>query len=166
MSLKLNPAGFTTINSSLDAFLHGAQAGDVEQAKRLHEMLEGMLTEREMPDGQMWLTGHGKEVLADMHHQLSECNGCGARLQDVVLDAVRLGPHKGSWRDTSSFFHDLQIATAVANELCEQRGAGLKPSVMQAAKTVSDSGDFDLSSLRIGEIYEEIASTVHGFREI
>ena len=155
-----------TINATLDAFLHGAQTGDVEQARKLHETLELMLIEREIPAGQMWLTEHGKEILANMHHQLSECNGCGERLRDVVLDAVRLGPHKGSWQDTSSFFHDLQIATAVANELCEQRGVGLRPSISRAAKSVANAGHFNLSPARIGEIYDEIASTVDGFREI
>ena len=46
------------INNSLDAYLHGAQEGDNDQARRLHEMLDFMLTEREIPDGQLWLTEH------------------------------------------------------------------------------------------------------------
>lgn len=154
------------INASLDSFLHGAQMGDVEQARQLHEMLEQMLTEREISDGQLWLTDHGRQVLADMHRQLSECDGCGEHLRDVVLDAVRLGPHKGNWHDTSSFFHDLQIATAVANELCIQREAGLDRSIARAANKVSESGEFLLDPARISEIYEEIADTVDGFKEI
>jgi hypothetical protein len=36
-----------TINASLDACLHGAKEGDSDQARRLHEMLDLMLTERE-----------------------------------------------------------------------------------------------------------------------
>ena len=52
-----------TINASLDAYLHGAQEGDTSQARRLHEMLDFMLTEREMPEGQLWLTEHGKMLL-------------------------------------------------------------------------------------------------------
>lgn len=155
-----------TINASLDAFLHGAQSGDVEQARRLHEMLEQMLTERAIPDGQLWLTDHGRQVLADMHRQLSECDGCGERLRDVVLDAVRLGPHKGSWPDTSSFFHDLQIATAVANELCIQRESGLDRSVARAATKVAESGEFLMDPARISDVYEEISLTVDGFKEI
>ena len=40
-----------TINDSLDAYLHGAEEGDPYQARHLHEMLDLMLTEREIPAG-------------------------------------------------------------------------------------------------------------------
>lgn len=155
-----------TINASLDAFLHGSRAGDVEQARHLHEMLDLMLTEREGPDGQLWLTDHGKMLLADMHRELSKCDGCGDRLRDIVLDAVRLGPHKGHWHDTSSFVRDLQIATAVADELCAQRDAELKPDLGGAAEIVSERGGFGMSPPQICEVYEQIAESVEGFREI
>jgi hypothetical protein len=155
-----------TINASLDAYLHGAQAGEAHQARRLHEMLDLMLTEREIPDGQLWLTEHGKMLLADMHRQIGHCEGSGDRLRDTVLDAVYLKPHKGHWRDTCSYLHDLRIATTVANELCKQRDAGSKPNLTQAAKAISDRGEFDLEPSRICEVYDEIAATIDGFREI
>jgi hypothetical protein len=155
-----------TINTSLDAYLHGAKEGDTDQARRLHEMLDFMLTERELPDGQLWLTEHGKMLLADMHRQLSQCGGGGDQLRDTVLDAVQLKPCKGHWRDTCSYLRDLRIATTVANELCEQRDAGREPNVPQAAKAVADRGEFGLDPSRICEVYDEIASTVGGFKEI
>jgi hypothetical protein len=154
------------INASLDAYLHGAQEGDAHQARRLHEMLDFMLTEREISDGQLWLTDHGKMLLANMHRQLSHCEGDGDQLRDTVLDAVQLKPHKGHWQDTCSFLRDLRIATTVANELCEQRDAGNKPDVTQAAQAVAERGEFNLSASRICEVYDEIALTVGGFREI
>jgi len=40
-----------SINASLDAFLHGAQEGDADQARQLHQMLDLMLTERERTVG-------------------------------------------------------------------------------------------------------------------
>ncbi|MBT8047055.1 MAG: hypothetical protein HKN57_08845 [Xanthomonadales bacterium] len=156
----------STIDASIDAYLHGAKTGDVKQAKRLHEMLEQMLIGRELPEGQMWLTNHGREVLADMHAQLSKCDDCDERLRDVVLDAVRLGPRKGNWHDTSSFFHDLQIATTVANELCVQREEGLAQNVELAAQTIAEGGKFDLTPNQINAIYDAIADTVEGFKEI
>jgi len=156
----------TTINSSLDAFLHGAQEGDTYQARRLHEMLDLMLTERDSPDGQLWLTDHGKMLLAEMHRQLSHCEGRGDKLRDKVLDAVQLKPHKGKWQDTCSFVHDLRIAISVANELCQQRDAGGQPDLSEAAQAVARRGDYDLEPSRLCEVYDEIASTVGGFEEI
>jgi len=155
-----------TINISLDAYLHGAKEGDTDQARRLHEMLDLMLTEREIPDGQLWLTDHGKMLLADMHRQLSQCGGSGDQLRDTVLDAVQLKPWKGHWKDTCSYVRDLRIAIAVASEICEQRDAGGESNVTQAAKAVADSGEFGLNPTRICEVYDEIASTVGGFKEI
>jgi len=152
------------INTSLDAYLHGAKKGDADQARRLHEMLDLMLTERKIPDGQLWLTDHGKVLLADMHRQLSQCEG--DHLRDTILDAVQFKPRKGHWQDTCSYLRDLRIATSVANELCEQRDAGRKPNITQAAKAVADRGEFGLSPTRICEVYDEIASTLGGFREI
>jgi len=156
----------TTINASLDAYFHGAQEGDADQARRLHKMLDSMLTEREIPDGQLWLTDHARMLLANMHRQLSHCDGSGDQLRDTVLDAVQLMPHKGHWQDTCSYLCDLRTAIAVANELCEQRAAGKEPNVTQAVKSVADGGEFGLDPFRIREIYDEIASTIGGFREI
>jgi len=154
------------INASLDAFLHGAQEGDALKARQLHEMLDAMLIEREMAEGKLWLTEHGKMLLADMHRQLSKCEGSGNQLSDIVLEAVQFKPHKGHWDDTCSYLHDLRVAITVANELCAQRKAGQEPDVFSAAKVVADSGEFGMDHDRIIEIYEEIASTVHGFRNI
>ena len=154
-----------SINDSLDAYLHGAEEGDPYQARHLHEMLDLMLTEREIPAGQLWLTDHGKSLLADMHRQLSHCEGGGEHLRDTVLDAVQFRPRKDGWQDTYSYLRDLKIAITVANELCEQRCAGGKPSVTEAAKTIADRGEFGLDPARICEVYDEIASTVGGFRE-
>jgi hypothetical protein len=154
-----------SINTALDAYLHGAKDGDIKQAQQLHEMLDFMLTEREIPDGQLWLTEHGKMLLADMHRQLSHCEGEGNQLRDTVLEAVQLKPHQGKWKDTCSYVRDLKIAITVANELCEQRGAGRNPDITEAAKAVADSGEFDLDTPSICEVYDEIASTVGGFRE-
>jgi hypothetical protein len=155
-----------TINASLDAYLHGATEGDTHQAQHLHEMLGSMLTGKETPEGQLWLTEHGKMLLADMHRQLSHCDCDDERLLSAVLDAVQLKPHQGKWKDTSSFVRDLRIAVTVANELCEQRDSGLLPDPKWAADRIAEGGDFSLDSSRILEIYEEIASTVGGFREI
>jgi hypothetical protein len=154
------------IDKSLDAYLHGAREGDARQARKLHEMLDRMLTEREMPDGQLWLTDHGKMLLAEMHRELSHCEGGGDQLNDTVLEAVQLRPHKGHWRDSCSFVHDLRIAIAVANDLCEQRNNGEKPDISKAAQTVSDHDESGLNPTAVREIYDEIASTVSGFREI
>ena len=154
------------IDTSLDAYLHAAQEGDARQARKLHELLDQMLTEREMPDGQLWLTDHGKMLLAEMHRELSHCEGEGGRLSDTVLEAVQLRPHKGHWRDSCSFVHDLRIAIAVANDLCEQRNNGEKPDISKAAQTVADHEESGLNPSDVREIYDEIASTVGGFREI
>jgi hypothetical protein len=154
-----------SINTALDAYLHGAQEGDFHQARQLHEMLDLMLTERELPDGQLWLTEHGKMLLADMHRQLSHCAGEGDQLRDTVLEAVQLKPHQGKWKDTCSYVRDLKIAITVANELCEQRNTGRNPDITEAAQVVADSGEFDMDLSRICEVYDEIASTVGGFRE-
>lgn len=154
------------INASLDACLHGAKEGDTNQARRLHELLDLMLTERDTEDGQMWLTDHGRMLLAGMHRQLSHCEGGGPQLQESVLDAVQLKPSQGHWQDTCEYLHDLRVAISVANELCEQRAAGGEPSVSAAAEAVAKRAEFDLSSSRVLEVYEEVASTLGGFREI
>ena len=155
-----------TIDASLDAFLHGAEEGDTHQAQRLHAMLDLMLTEGETPNGRMWLTDHGRMLLAEMHRQLSHCKGSGEHLKDTVLEAVQLRPHEGHWRDTCSYLRDLRIAITVANELCEQRNAGAEPDTTLAVQAVADRGEFGLPATRIRDIYEEIASTVGGFKEI
>jgi hypothetical protein len=154
------------INATLDACLHGARDGDVAQARRLHEMLDMMLTEREAPEGKLWLTDHGRMVLAEMHRQLSRCEGADADMRETVLKAVQLKPSTGPWNDTCSFLRDLRIATTVANELCEQRNAGSKPDLTLAAQTIADRGEFDLEPASICAVYDQIASTVVGFREI
>jgi hypothetical protein len=156
----------STINASLDAYLHGAKAGDTHQARQLHEMLDLMLTEQEKPEGKLWLTDHGKMMLAEMHRQLSHCEGTGNQLSDTVLDAVQLKPRKGLWRDTCSYVHDLKVAIAVASELCEQRDSDQELNLAEAARAVADRGEFDLDQSRICEIYDEVASTVGGFKEI
>jgi len=155
-----------TINASLDACLHGAKEGDIDQARHLHELLDLMLMERETEKGRMWLTDHGKMLLAGMHRQLSHCEGSGPRLQESVLDAVQLKPHQGQWHDTCEYLHDLRVAIAVANELCEQRSGGGKPNVGKAARAVAEGGEFDMPAERIHEVYDEIASTLGGFKEI
>jgi len=154
------------INASLDAFLHGAQEGDALKARQLHEMLDAMLIEREMAEGKLWLTDHGKMLLAEMHRELSKCEGSGHQLSDIVLEAVQFKPHKGHWDDTCSYLHDLTIAITVANELCAQRKAGQESDVFGAAKVVAESGEFNMDHDQIIGIYEEIASTVSGFRNI
>jgi hypothetical protein len=154
------------INATLDAYLHGARDGDVLQARRLHEMLDSMLTEREISDGQLWLTDHARMVLADMHRQLSQCKGDGENLRETVLEAVQYKPHTGHWHDTCDYLHDLRIALSVTNELCAHRAAGKDPDVGRAAKAVAASGEFGLDASRIKAVYEEIASSVSGFKEI
>jgi hypothetical protein len=154
------------IDKSLDAFLHGAQEGDARQARKLHELLDQMLTEREIPDGQLWLTDHGRMLLAEMHRELSHCEGGGHQLSTTVLEAVQLRPHRGHWRDSCSFVHDLRIAIAVANDLCEQRNKGEKPDISKAAQAVADIEETGLNPSAVQEIYDEIAATVGGFREI
>ena len=154
------------INASLDAYLHGARDGDVNQARCLHDMLDKMLTEQETDEGRYWLTDHARMLLADMHRQLSHCEETGSALSEHVLDAVRLRPRKGHWEDPCNFVNDLRIALAVANELCVQKAEGRDKDLDVAATRVADSGDYDLEAMKIKEIYEEIAATVGGFREM
>lgn len=155
-----------TINASLDACLHEAQKGNTYQARKLHEMLDSMLTERELPSGRLWLTDHGKKLLADMHRELSHCEGCGKQLQDTVLDAVQLKPHPTHWHDTSTYLSDLRVALAVATELREHRDEGNQFNVDQAIRAVAASGEFPLTQCEILEIYDDITSSVNGFQEI
>lgn len=156
----------SAIDASLDAYLNGAQEGDLHQARRMHEMLDSMLTERETPGGRMWLTDHGRTLLADMHRKLSQCESGGDDLRETVMDTVGFRPHESHWNDTCSFIHDLRVATAMANELCRQRDAGGEPDVHLAALTVSELEEFELNPTQVREIYDEIATTVRGFREI
>lgn len=156
----------STIDASLDAFLHEAQEGDAYKARQLHEMLDFMLTERETPDGQLWLTEHGRMLLANMHRQLSHCEGSDKHFQETVLEAVQLKPQFGHWQDTCDFVRDLRIAINVANELCQQHEAGREQDVMEAAVVVANTGGFGMTASRINEIYEEVAANVGGFKEI
>jgi len=87
-------------------------------------------------------------------------------LQESVLDAVQLKPRQGQWHDTCEYLHDLRVAIAVANELCEQRAGGGKPNVDKAARAVSERGEFKLDPSQVREVYDEVASTLGGFREI
>lgn len=155
-----------TIDASLDAHLHGAKEGDTSRARQFHNMLDSMLTGKEVSGGRLWLTEHGKTLLADMHRQLGHCEGSGSELRDKVLEAVDFKPHKGHWEDTCSYLGDLRVAIAVANELCEQRRSGNHPDVAQAVNAVADSGEFGLGPSGIREVYDEIASTIVGFKDI
>lgn len=154
------------INAALDACVKAAKAGDADQGRRLHQMLDHMLTGRVTPEGCMWLTDHARMLLAEMHRRLSHAEGGGEHLREVVLDVVQLKPHKGHWQDNCSFVRDLRVAISVANELCQQRGAGKKPDLAEAACAVAGRGEFDLPSERIREVYDEIAESVGGFREM
>lgn len=154
------------LNASLDSCLHGAQAGDSDEARHLHTMLDSMLTERDGPGGRMWLTEHGREVLAEMHRNLSHCDGGGEHLHHAVMQAVRLQPREDPWTDNCRFVRELRVAIAVANELCVQRDAGGQPDLAAATRTVANRGDFDLSESRIREIYDGISSAIGGFTEI
>ena len=49
---------------------------------------------------------------------------------------------------------------------CARRGAGKEPDVSLAAKSVAESGEFGLHESHISEVYDKIAATVIGFREI
>lgn len=154
------------INASLDAYVHGALEGDAAQARKLHEMLDSMLTGRDTPEGQLWLTDRGRMLLAEMHRQLGHCEGTGQQFAHAVLEAVRLKPHQGHWDDTCTFIRDLRLAITVANEMCEQREAGGKPDLAKASEVVAEGGEFGSNPARIREVYDEIAATVGGFREI
>jgi len=154
------------IDRSLDACLHGAQAGDPEQARRLHGMLDSMLTGREEPEGRMWLTEHGRMLLAEMHRQLSHCEGSGEQLHSTVLEAVQLKPHPEHWADNCSFVRDLRVAIAVANVLCEQRKSGGQPEIERAISEVAACGEFDIGEARIRAVYDAISSEVPGFSAI
>jgi len=156
----------STINASLDAYLHGAEKGDVNQARKLHEMLDRILSGREERDGQLWLTDHARMLLADMHRELSHCEETGHGLEEHVLDAVRLKPRKGHWKDSCNFVNDLRVAIAVAHELCEQSRAGGEANLDTAVRTVEADGHYNLRAGQIRDIYEEIADTVGGFKEI
>lgn len=154
------------INASLDAFLHDAQKGDLNRARGLHGMLDKMLTEQESDEGQYWLTDHARMLLAEMHRQLSHCEVTGNTLGEYVLDAVRFRPREGHWRDPDRFVKDLRVALAVAHELCGQNREGRAPDVDAAAVKVADGGEYGHDANRIRDIYEEIADTVGGFREM
>jgi hypothetical protein len=155
-----------TINASLDAHLHGAQEGDAGEARQLHEMLDQMLTEQEIPGGKLWLTEHGKMLLAQMHRELSHCESSGDQLPHDVLGAVQFKPHASHWQDSCSFVHDLRVAMTVANELCLQRDAGKTLNITEAAQAAAKQGEFGPDAAQLAEAYEKIASTVGGFREI
>lgn len=154
------------IDARLDAYARGAREGDGAQARHLHEMLDAMLTEGETPDGRLWLTDHGRMLLAGMHRELGRCEATGPSLADAVLEAVRLKPGRHHWDDTCSFIRDLRLAITVANEMCEQREAGGSADLTRAAETVAKGGEFGSNPAQIREIYNEIAATVTGFREI
>lgn len=154
------------INASLDAYLKAARKGDARQARQLHEMLDKMLTEQETGDGKLWLTDHGRMLLADMHRQLSACRETGTELSEHVLDAVRLKPAKGHWDDPCNFVSDLRVALAVANELCQQGKSGCDQDLAMAAEKVAGAGEYDLDVDRLMAIYEQIADNVEGFREM
>ena len=156
----------TAIDARLDAYVNGAREGDALQARHLHEMFDSMLTEAETPDGRLWLTDHGRMLLAGMHRELGRCEATGQGLADAVLEAVRLKPGPHHWDDTCSFIRDLRLAITVANEMCEQREAGDAPSLERAAEAVAEGGEFGTNPAQIREIYDEIAATVSGFREI
>mgnify|MGYP001815262356 CR=1 FL=1 len=156
----------STINASLDAYLHGAEKGDVNQARKLHEMLDRILSGREERDGKLWLTDHARMLLAEMHRELSHCDETGHSLEEHVLDAVRLKPRKGQWKDSCNFVSDLRVAIAVAHELCEQTRVGGESNLDAAVRVVEEDGHFQLQADRIRDIYEEIADTVGGFKEI
>lgn len=156
----------TAIDARLDECIRGAQGGDCGQARELHEILDAMLTERETPDGRLWLTDHGRQFLAGMHRDLGRCEGAGPRLADSVLAAVRLNPHPAHWDDTCSFIRDLRLAITVANEMCEQREAGGNPDVGRASETVAKGGEFGSNPEHIRHVYDEIAASVAGFRDI
>lgn len=158
--------GETAINASLDACLRAAREGDADQGRRLHELLERMLSERQTKEGRMWLTDHGRTLLADMHRRLSHAEGGGEHLREVVLDAVQLKPRSGHWQDNCSFVRDLRVALSVANELCEQRSAGKEADLDVAAGAVADRGEYDLPPERIRQAYDEIAASVSGFKEM
>lgn len=154
------------LDSSLNAFLHAAQNGDVNQARNLHDMLEKMLTEKESDEGRYWLTDHARSLLAQMHGQLSHCEETGSALSEHVLDAVRLRPRPDRWQDTCKFVHDLRIALAVTHELCEQNKEGCDHDLDMAAGKVADGGEYALDANQIKDIYEQIAATVGGFKEM
>ena len=107
-----------------------------------------------------------KLLLARIHRKLSHCEGSGHDLEDNVLDAVWLKPHKGHWDDSCSFVNDMRIAIAVADELCGQRKAGQELDFEAAVIAVENTGGYGKSAEQIANIYEEIASTVGGFREM
>lgn len=154
-----------TINASLDAHLHGAKTGDLEQARHLHKMFDRMLTETELPDGKLWLTEHGKMLLAEMHRELGHCEGAGDQLRSRALEAVRFHPHGSPGEENYTYVQDLRVAIAVANELCEQRSAGEQPDVARAAQAVARSGQFSLDEPRICEIFDEVSTSVGGFKK-
>ncbi len=154
------------IDARLDIYARAAREGDTEQARSLHEMLDFMLTERETPEGQLWLTDHGRMLLAGMHRDLCHCEATGHGLANAVLEAVRLKPHPHHWDDTCSFIRDLRLAITVANEMCAQREAGGEPDLARAAEAVAEGGEFGSNPAQIREIYDDVASTVSGFREI
>jgi len=103
------------------------------------------------------LQNSGADIMTDKRMAESTINSS--------LDAVQFRPRKGNWQDTYSYLRDLRIAITVANELCEQRCTSGKPSVPRAAETIAERGEFGLDPARICEIYDEVASTVGGFRE-
>ena len=152
------------INASLDAHLHGAQHGDVNQARSLHDMLDKILVEEETDEGRLWLTDHARMLLAGMHRELSHCEETGPALTEHVLDAVRLKPREGHWHNSCDFVADLRVALAVANELCQLNKAGHEQDLDVAVTRVVENGDYDATAIR--DIYEEIAATVGGFREM
>ncbi len=156
----------SAINASLDAYLHGARDGDINQARQLHDLLDRALTEQETDDGRLWLTDHARMLLADMHRQLSHCEETGAALTEHVLDAVQLRPRAGQWPDPCNFVADMRVALAVANELCQQNQAGCAQDLDLAVAQVAEAGEYGTDAAKIRRTYDVIADTVGGFREM
>ena len=162
-AMRMNEAA---IDAKVDACLQAARQGDVDEGRHLHDLLGQIISERDTPEGRLWLTDHARSVLAVMHRRLAGVEGGGEHFRSAVLEAVQLGPRQGHWLDNSGFVRDLRVAICVANELCEQRHGGEEPDVDRAVDAVAGRGEFGLSAERIREVYEDIAASVGGFREM
>jgi hypothetical protein len=131
------------MNYLLQSAYESAQAGDNYEAQRVHEYLNLMLTEQVDVQGkQWWLTEFGKQVSAEIHDRLSQCEGRGNALLQSILDASLYTKHRGLKRNSGSVATDHMIAHLVAEAVYQQHVKGEKQNLTAAAQTVADSGKF------------------------
>ena len=142
--------------------LVAANKGDPWEARKLHMILAWML----IPYKGWRLTDFARELLIDMHIQLSHCRGNKVKRTELMMNALYLRSGVGNRRTEEDETRDFMIWDTVKMfmELYEAKGEPIR--VKEAVQIVSDLGGFksthkhkggriNLSPKRIRTIYEE-----------